>query len=102
MSSLSRHPGSPPGCGSFPKEDAVPEPKIPFPPVASCATRSLPLILKADEVAELLRVDRNTIYEAVKRGEVPGVIRMGRILRFRRDAVVHWLSNDRAVPTERK
>jgi excisionase family DNA binding protein len=76
----------------------VPEPKIPSTPVASCAPRSLPIILKADEVAELLRVNRKTLYEAVQRDEVPGVIRIGRSLRFRRDAVLMWLSNSCAVP----
>jgi excisionase family DNA binding protein len=81
----------------------VPEPKIPSTTVASCAPRSLPIILKADEVAELLRINRKTLYEAVQRGELPGVIRIGRSLRFRRDDVLMWLSNDRVVLTpERK
>jgi excisionase family DNA binding protein len=53
---------------------------------------ALPEFLKADEVAQLLRVDRKTIYEAARRGEVPGAIRIGRSLRFRRDAVLGWLS----------
>lgn len=67
------------------------------------APRSLPIILKADEVAELLRINRKTLYEAVQRGELPGVIRIGRSLRFRRDDVLMWLSNPRAVLTpERK
>ena len=32
-----------------------------------------------------------TIYEAVSRDEIPGVVRFGRVLRFRRDAVLEWL-----------
>ena len=35
--------------------------------------------------ADILRVNRKTIYEAVQRGELPGVLRIGRTLRFVRD-----------------
>lgn len=52
---------------------------------------SLPAILKADEVAGLLRINRKTLYEAVQRGDIPGAFRVGRCLRFRRDAVLTWL-----------
>ncbi len=52
----------------------------------------LPDFLKAEEVAALLRIDRKTVYEAAKRHEIPGVIRLGRVLRFRRDAVLAWMA----------
>ena len=51
----------------------------------------LPQFLKATEVAKLLRVNRTTVYEAVQRNEIPGVVRIGRLLRFRRDAIVAWM-----------
>ena len=51
----------------------------------------LPEFLKTTELAKLLRVNRKTIYEAVSRDEIPGVVRFGRVLRFRRDAVLEWL-----------
>ena len=54
----------------------------------------LPEFLKATEVAALLRVNRNTIYEAVQRDEIPGVVRIGRVLRFRRDAIIAWIDDD--------
>ena len=61
-------------------------------------TAQLPEFLKATEVAALLRVNRNTIYEAVQRDEIPGVIRVGRCLRFHRDEVLGWLGQGRLVP----
>lgn len=84
------------------KENAVPDPKVLPSPAAHLAPGSLPLrslppILKADEVAALLRINRKTLYEAVQRGEVPGAFRIGRSLRFRRDAVLLWLSGDHAL-----
>ncbi|PRP92170.1 Helix-turn-helix domain protein [Enhygromyxa salina] len=51
----------------------------------------LPEFLEATEVAALLRVNRNTVYEAVQRDEIPGVVRIGRVLRFRRDAIIAWI-----------
>jgi excisionase family DNA binding protein len=59
--------------------------------LGSTASYGLPEFLEADEVAALLRVDRKTIYEAARRGDIPGVIRIGRSLRFRRDAVLSWV-----------
>ena len=58
------------------------------------ATGNLPEFLKATEVAELLRVNRTTVYEAVQRDEIPGVVRIGRLLRFRRDAIIAWIGTD--------
>jgi excisionase family DNA binding protein len=48
-------------------------------------------ILVADEVAELLRVDKQRIYELVRTQRIP-VIRVGdRQYRFSRIAIAHWL-----------
>lgn len=52
----------------------------------------LPLLLQVDEVAQLLRVTRKSIYTMVDRGEIPGVTKLGRRLRFRRDAIEAWLA----------
>ncbi len=52
---------------------------------------SEPEIMTAAEVAALLRVNRKTLYEAVQRDQIPGVVRVGRILRFHRDAVLSWI-----------
>ena len=55
---------------------------------------SLPEMLTVDEVAALLRVDRKTVYEAVKLGQIPGAFRIGRCIRFRRDALLEWTADD--------
>ncbi|MBA3397146.1 MAG: helix-turn-helix domain-containing protein [Deltaproteobacteria bacterium] len=46
--------------------------------------------LTVEEVAELLDVGRNTVYEAAGRGEIPHR-RLGRRLIFSRVAVMEWL-----------
>ena len=54
-------------------------------------------ILVADEVAELLRVDRQRIYELVRRGAIP-VIRIGqRQYRFNADAIKQWIERGGSV-----
>jgi excisionase family DNA binding protein len=54
-------------------------------------------LLVADEVAEMLRVDRQRIYELVRTRKIP-VIRLGeRQYRFSADAVRQWLENGGSV-----
>ncbi len=53
--------------------------------------RGLPPALTVDEAARLLRVNRKTLYEEVRLGHVPGVVRMGRAIRIGRDALLEWL-----------
>lgn len=81
----------------------MPDPKTSPAKVATSAhPQTLPPILKAAEVALLLRVNRKTLYEAVARDEIPGVFRVGRLLRFRRDDVLKWLSpNSASSPNTR-
>jgi excisionase family DNA binding protein len=58
-------------------------------------------ILTASEVAELLRVNRKTIYKAAQRNEIPHR-RLGRRLIFERGSVLAWLRQDHDIATERK
>jgi len=48
------------------------------------------IYLSVEETADLLRINRNTLYDAIKRGEVPGVRRIGRVIRICRAAVLEW------------
>ncbi len=49
-------------------------------------------ILVADEVAELLRVDRQRVYELARRNAIP-VIRLGeRQYRFDAEAIKQWIT----------
>ena len=50
-----------------------------------------PVLLTVTETAELLRTSRKAVYAMVERGQLPGVLRIGRRLLVRRDALVDWL-----------
>lgn len=52
-----------------------------------------PEVLTAEEVANLLRVNRKTVYTAFKQGEIPGGRRIGGTIRFSRSRVLEWLGN---------
>lgn len=59
---------------------------------ASVEGLACPAILNVDELATLLRLNRKTVYAMIQRGEIPGVRRLGRIVRIHRDTVLHWLA----------
>lgn len=51
-----------------------------------------PHVLTVDELAAQLRIGRRAAYEAVRRGEVPGVIRVGRSIRVSVAAIDQWIN----------
>ena len=53
--------------------------------------RDLPPVLTVIEAAEFLRISRGSAYALAKRGELPGVFRLGRTLRVNRDAMLDSL-----------
>jgi excisionase family DNA binding protein len=55
------------------------------------------VLLTANEAAALLRTSRKAIYAMAERGQLPGVIRIGRRLLVRRDDVLSWLDERRAA-----
>ena len=55
----------------------------------------LPMVLRVSEVAEVLRVDPDTVYSMVHRGELP-VIRVGRVFRFSRDQLMQFVEGAHA------
>lgn len=66
----------------------VPDPVLPT---------SLPLILTVDELAVLLRVNRKTVYAAIREGAIPGVVRVGGTIRISRDVVLAWTAGEGRV-----
>jgi len=50
-----------------------------------------PEVLTVEEAAALLRVNHKTLRDAINRKEVPGVIRLGRVIRLSRPALLEWL-----------
>ena len=66
----------------------------------SGSSRELPLLLNADETAEILRTTRPAVYTMAARGRLPGVTKIGRRLLVRSDALLHWLDQKRAPSLE--
>jgi excisionase family DNA binding protein len=54
---------------------------------ATTAVPAEPDVLTVDEAAALLRVNRKTLYQAIAEGKVPGVIKIGRVIRISRSAL---------------
>jgi excisionase family DNA binding protein len=54
------------------------------------------VLLTVEEVGALLRTTGKAIYAMAERGQLPGVVRIGRRLLFRRDALLDWLGQKSA------
>lgn len=63
------------------------------PPAARGADPVLPRVLTPDDLAKMLRVRRRSVYEAISRGDIPGVRRIGRKVRIDRDSVLAWMAD---------
>ena len=72
----------------------VPSPLLPALPSHSGAepTETSTDVMTADEVAEFLGVDRNTVYDYAGRGLIPHQ-RLGKRMLFRRGGLVAWLDS---------
>ena len=58
-------------------------------------------VIDAPAAARLLRLGRNSLYDACTRGEIPHQ-RIGKVLRFSRTALLQWLAGElRFVPCGR-
>jgi excisionase family DNA binding protein len=49
-----------------------------------------PLLLRAEEVAQLLGIARSTVYALIAAGDLP-VVRIGRVTRVARHALNGWI-----------
>ncbi|WP_242370662.1 helix-turn-helix domain-containing protein [Anaeromyxobacter sp. SG26] len=60
-----------------------------------------PFMLTAEEVArDFLRTSRAAVYEMVRMGRLPGVVRVGRKVLFRRDRLLQFLAErESSVPS---
>lgn len=71
----------------------------PAPPSASApAPPPFPEFLTVAELAALLRMSRNTVYDAFAAGEIPGGRRVRGVIRFRRDIVLDWFRSQGSGP----
>lgn len=69
------------------------------PTVPSSLSPSLPQLDTVADVAAMLRTSSKAVYTMVERGQIPGVLRFGRRVLFRRDALVQWLSEKSGAPS---
>lgn len=51
----------------------------------------MPALLTTDEVAAVLRTSRKAIYTMIERRQLPGIVRLGRRVLVREDALLDWL-----------
>jgi len=58
-------------------------------------------VLTVEEVAALLKLGRNSVYDAVGRREIPHA-RIGKQIRFSRAAIMRWLSSCEAADKEHR
>jgi excisionase family DNA binding protein len=65
------------------------------PTVDEAEGAELPAVLTPDDLAVLLRVRKRAVLDAIQRGELPGVRRVGRRIRADRDTVLRWLADGR-------
>jgi excisionase family DNA binding protein len=61
----------------------------------------MPVLLKPTEVAELLRTSRKAIYTMIERAQLPGIVRIGRRVLVREDALLDWLRQKTTPSLER-
>lgn len=70
------------------------DPGLPAPMTATGDTDPiLPRVLTPEDLAKVLRVRRRSVYEAISRGDIPGVRRIGRKVRIDRDSVLAWMAD---------
>ena len=60
-------------------------------------TPNMPAVLTVPELAKLLRVSKPTAYSIVARGLVPGVIKLGKVIRLHTPTVVAWMAQGSAT-----
>jgi excisionase family DNA binding protein len=51
-------------------------------------------LLDARQAADLLGLTRWQLYQAIRRGELPGAVRLGRRLMFKRRVLEAWLRGE--------
>ncbi len=64
------------------------------------ANTPLPTLLTVDEVAAVLRTSKKAVYALVARGQLPGVVRVGRRVLVSQTALLGWLSEKGALSLE--
>jgi len=56
----------------------------------------VPVLLTPTEVAVLLRTSRKAIYAMIERAQLPGIVRIGRRVLIRQDALLDFVDHNSA------
>lgn len=67
---------------------------------SSAPSSSAPVLLTTEDVATLLRTTRRAVYAMLERGQLPGIIRIGRRVLIRQDDLLDWLDQKRTPSPE--
>jgi excisionase family DNA binding protein len=51
-----------------------------------------PALLTADDVGRLLSCSRRSVYRLADKGRIPAPVRLGNLVRWRRDELDQWLA----------
>jgi excisionase family DNA binding protein len=70
-------------------------------PAASFRRPEVPTLLTTDEVAAALRTTRKAIYAMIECDQLPGIVRIGRRVLVRQDALLDWLRQKSTSSLER-
>lgn len=62
----------------------------------------LPVLLDTAEVADVLRTSKKAIYAMIERHQLPGVVRIGRRVLLREEALLDWLRQKSSPSLEGK
>ena len=54
------------------------------------------------ELSKKLNIPKSSLYFFVRRGEIPGLLKVGRHLRFRRDIIEQWIEEQTRSRVEAK
>lgn len=57
-------------------------------------------VMNVEEAARRLNLNTKTVYEAIKRGQIPGAVRIGRAYRLSRKVFLNWLGEDDGCETK--
>jgi excisionase family DNA binding protein len=60
---------------------------------------TVPRLMNAEQVAELLGMDVEWVWKMSRRGQIP-TITLGRSRRYRREAILRWLEERESQPSQ--
>jgi excisionase family DNA binding protein len=82
------------------ERQGVPHPRVTSETCGTIRAQSVPTLLTTDEVAATLRTSRKAIYAMIER-QLPGIVRIGRRVLVRQDALLDWLRQKSTSSLER-